>query len=398
LPIAPLADFPEPGEGPDRLLPPALATGRCRWAIIRTLLLKEAARHLANRGGIALALLLVVAALLLSLFRKNDASADSLTGGVQYCFVDYWEAGPLLEHLRRNVPANLRGHVQFRPASKAPTQDGNIVYPAGTGAIQLRPEGQSEDGPRYKVWIWQPADVSGMASFKEWFWREAQRYSQQRAAKVLSNEQRAALALPQLEEQQSMLLGGLDSRSGIATALVLFALFFVCVYLLPSLTCEERERGVLLAQALSPASPLEILTAKLLFYPVVGIALAALIAGITSPAVLVRPIFWLGLGAAALGSLGIGLTVASVARNQRAASMGALCYTMAVALLLYICQQNSIPVLPYLALEYHCPRVLHAALSNAVYWHHWGNFAGAYVLAVGWVGAAALLFRRCGWQ
>ena len=41
-------------------------------------------------------------------------------------------------------------------------------------------------------------------------------------------------------------------------------LFFVCVYLLPSLTCEERERGVLLAQALSPAAPREILAAKFL--------------------------------------------------------------------------------------------------------------------------------------
>ena len=38
--------------------------------------------------------------------------------------------------------------------------------------------------------------------------------------------------------------------------------------------CEERERGVLLAQALSPASPLEIFAAKLLFYPAAGIALA----------------------------------------------------------------------------------------------------------------------------
>ena len=44
------------------------------------------------------------------------------------------------------------------------------------------------------------------------------------------------------------------------------------------------------------------------------------------------PYYYLVLAAAALGSLGSGLTIASLARTQREASMGALCYTMAVAL------------------------------------------------------------------
>ena len=76
-------------------------------------------------------------------------------------------------------------------------------------------------------------------------------------------------------------LGGkvLDFRAAIATGMVVFALYFACVYLLPTLNCEERERGVLLAQALSPASPAEILAAKFLFYPVRH-ALAATLAAI----------------------------------------------------------------------------------------------------------------------
>jgi hypothetical protein len=369
-----------------------------RWRILRTLLVKEALRHLANRGGIALALLLVVAALLLSMFRKGESSTQSLTASVQHCFIDYWEDSPWLQHLRRHVPAELRSQIQFRPARNAPTQNGIIVYPAGSGAIQIRSDGQTESGLRCKVWIWQPADGSGMAPFKEWFWRETAQYNQQRAYSAAEPGKRAALAVPELIEEQSTLEGGLDSRSGIATALVLFALFFVCVYLLPSLTCEERERGILLAQALSPASPFEILTAKLLFYPVLGVALASLIAGITNPAILGRPFFWLGLIAAAVGSLGIGLTIASVAKTQRAASMGALCYMLVVALLLFICQQNNIPGLSYIALEYHCPRVLHAAFSNAIYWYHWGNLAGAYILALLWVLIATFMFRRWGWQ
>jgi hypothetical protein len=35
--------------------------------------------------------------------------------------------------------------------------------------------------------------------------------------------------------------------------------------------------------------------------------------------------------------MGIGLTIASLARTQRAASIGALCYLLVVGLLLFIC-------------------------------------------------------------
>jgi hypothetical protein len=372
-----------------------------RWCILRTLLYKEALRHLANRGGIALALLLIVAAMLLSFLGSADTPGEGI-GGVSHCFVDYWEESPWIEHLRENVPGELKRQVKFRPAANAMTIGGKIVYPAGTGAIQIRTNGQGHSGPRYKVWLWHPGgDSAGLAPFEVWFWKESQRYFQARVAAAsqrLGPEARAALQLPEIEEERSSLDGGLDPRSGAATALVLFGLFFICVYLLPSLTCEERERGVLLAQALSPASPLEILTAKFLFYPALGLALAGLLAGIYSPSALSRPFLWCSLGVAAAGSLGIGLTIASLARTQRAASMGALCYMLAVALLLFICQHNDIPWLSYLALEYHCPRIIHASLAGTVLWYHWGNLAGAAVLALVWAGSAVFLFRRWGWQ
>ena len=43
-----------------------------RWYILQALLVKEWRRHLANRGGIALALLLVAAAVLLSVFAPEE--------------------------------------------------------------------------------------------------------------------------------------------------------------------------------------------------------------------------------------------------------------------------------------------------------------------------------------
>ena len=370
-----------------------------RWYILRTLLRKEVQRLLANRGAIALALLLVVAALLLSFFGDRAGSpATVLTGGARKCYIDYWdEQSPWIEHLRQNVPADLQSVIEFRPPERIQTIRGQIYYPPGVGALQIRTESEGPP-PRYKIWVWYPGDdSSGMATFEAWFWKETDRYFRGN----LSPAVRAAGGIPEIDVRYKQLYGAEGTggiRTLLAMILVVFALFFICVYLLPSLSCEERERGVLLAQALSPASPLEILGAKFLFYPVIGMSLAVLLAGIYKASVFGSLFFWLALAVSAFGSLSVGLTIATVAKTQRGASMGALCYLLAVALLLFICEQNGIPGLPWLFLEYHTPRMLRAALAGNVLWFHWANLAAAAFLGLCWAGLATSLFRRRGWQ
>lgn len=368
-----------------------------RWSILRTLLHKEVLRHLANRGGLALILLLIVAAMLLSFFGDQRPGQAGLIPGVQRCYVDYAEESPLVAHLKSHVPDDLRRFVRFRPMSRVPTDaNGILQYANNTGAIQLRPP--QSDGMSGTVWFWYPGDDrGGLAPFETWFWKETLRFVQIQRANGLSDSAPTVATAP-LEERGSSLKGGLDPRSGLATALVLFGLFFICVYLLPSLTCEERERGVLLAQALTPASTWELLAARYLFYPVIAVTLAAFLAGTYEPRALVRPFFWLAMLTCVTGSMGVGLTIATLARTQRAASMGAMCYLLAVSLVLFICQQNGIPFLPYLALEYHGPRIVHAALTGTVQWYHWWSLVTAGVLAVVWAVVAGVLFRRRGWQ
>jgi hypothetical protein len=172
----------------------------------------------------------------------------------------------------------------------------------------------------------------------------------------------------------------------------------VCIFLMPSATAEERERGTLLAQALSPASSLEILGAKLLFYPTLAVLLASLVAGIIQPSVWLLPFFWIALGITALATVGIGLTIAVLARTQRGASMGALSYMLAVGLVLLICRQNELHYPAALMIEYHGPAMLLAALRDAVEPAHWGQLGVSWVLAVVWCGLAVGLFRRFGWQ
>jgi hypothetical protein len=386
-----------------------------RWHIIRVLVHKEFLRQAANRGGIALAALLVVAALLLNFSNKHGGQSGTLPGGVETCFVDYWEEDEWVHHLRGTVPVELVGRIQFRHVSEARKSGGLLVYSPLTGAIQIRNEPRT-DGKAKKIWIWYPdSDGAALTPYELWFWRESALYFQNQA-RIKNHAESLAKALPDhapdspqqapdapadkpaFETDRMHLKGAFDLTTSVAASLVLFALFFSCVYLLPSLMCEERERGVLLAQALSPASSVEILAAKFLFYPAVGIALAGLLAGVCKPGVLIQPFFWLALVITSIGSLGIGLTIACLARTQRTASMGALCYMLVVALFLFVCQQTEFPQLSYIALEYHAPRMLHAALADALLWLHWFHLAASALLAAGWCTLAIILFRRRGWQ
>ncbi len=416
-----------------------------RISILRALLAKEVRRHLANRGGLAFIALLVVAALLLSIFNPQaggaappgtapaDAgTAGGLVGGVHSCVIEFPdEALPLARHLRANKPTDQR--ILFRPFPK----DGStLTYPPGTGSIQIRP-GKVDGRDVLRFEVWYPRDAGDkMWAYEQWFWKEARRGLQKEAVEKLRKaggdagkltdpkfrdddlwavsesfrslgSQVDLLAPPssgqlfpdvQIERIEQTGAPPLDFRTTIAMAMVVFALYFTCVYLLPTLTCEERERGVLLAQALSPASPAEILTAKFLFYPTIGIALAATLAGIYRPAVLASPFFWLALIGVSGGFLGIGMTIATLARTQRAAFMGSMCYLLSVALILFICQQNGIWVVSSLAVEYHGPRVLHAAMMGTVEFVHWLSLLATFVLAGVWLTTAGYLFRKRGWQ
>ena len=163
------------------------------------------------------------------------------------------------------------------------------------------------------------------------------------------------------------------------------------------MTCEERERGILLAQALSPASPFEILAAKFLFYPAVGIGLAAVLAGIYNPVVLIRPVFWLVLVITTIGYLGVGMTIASLAHTQRMASMGALAYMLTVGLILYITERFGIPSFRFVALEYYCPRMLHEVMMGSIRPVMW-YLLPALILACIWSYVASVVFRKRGWQ
>jgi len=413
--------------------------------ILKALLVKEARRHIANRGSLVLCLLLIVSALLLSVFNPGAGAGGTggggaLIDGVHRCLVQYGEETPFIDGLKTDVPADLRPHLNFERI-EGKNVESLLTYPPGVGAIQLRTVKRPDGTTLLNVDIWHPPEhPEAMAPYEAWFWRAARTSLQKLAEKQLKDVlvDPSKLSKPdtagddlwavrdsyrQLSREYEALYGTspavdsaikplpvieinrrglgakeLDLRSAVATGMVVFALYFFCVYLLPTMTCEERERGVLLAQALSPAGPAEIVVAKFLFYPVLGILLAAVLAGIYKPAIVGTLFFWLAITALAAGFLGIGMTVATLAKTQRAAFMGSMCYLMSVSLILFISSQNGIPFLPWFFVEFHGPRIIHAAVGGEVQWQHWGHLIGSAGLGLTWMTLAGWLFRRRGWQ
>jgi hypothetical protein len=365
-----------------------------RWYILKALLQKEALRHAANRTGLVTSLVLILAAAVLTLSGRGTGLA-LLSGQVECCYIDYWQDGPWIAHLRGHVLPDLA--VRFRAISEVAVAGETICYPAGAGAIQMRGSGDGAAGTVCKIWIWYPgSDSSSLARFEAWFWQESTSYFRQRS----SSEGRTAaqhLALP-LEVERSSLAGAVDPRTTAAMALVLFAIFFPCAYLLPSWSSEERERGVLMAVALSPATALEIQSARALFYGLLGTGLAVLVTAINCPHALGSGFYWVSLFLAVLGALGVGSAIAALVCTQRTASLVALGYLLGVALFLSAAQVSGLSGLSWLALEFHLPRILGAALSGTDEPALWANAAAAAGLALAWIVLAVTCFRRRGWQ
>jgi hypothetical protein len=366
-----------------------------RSHILIALLRHEACRRLTHRGGLLfVAVLALVTGGMAFLIKGSDSS---LGVQVETCFVDYWQDGPWIDYLRASVPSDLAPRIKFRAIEHVAAAGEEICYPAGAGAIQLRSAGDGRSGSSCKVWIWYPGtQASGVAVFESWFWQETARYFRLRWNQMPSFS--SPNSISEMEVERSALAGSAETHTTGTTALLIFPIFLTCVYLLPTWMCEDRERGLLVAMALTPATPLELLTARSLFSAILGMALAAGVAGVSHPAVLGKAEFWIALSLAALGAAGVGATIGCLVSRQRTASLAALGYMAVVAGIMSAGPLIGLPGLSWLTLEGHVPSLLHGALTGASDARQGGHLIATVALCAAWLVLAATLFRKRGWQ
>src|SRR6476661_1711819 len=86
-----------------------------RWHILRTLLHKEALRHATNRGGLALAGLLITASLLLAALNPaaDQDKPATLVGGVHHCILWYDAKDDWVIHLEQPMATSLKSNILF---------------------------------------------------------------------------------------------------------------------------------------------------------------------------------------------------------------------------------------------------------------------------------------------
>lgn len=393
---------------------------------IQTLARKELHRLALNRGAIVMAFLLLAAALLVSAANRSRPIPLG-PPQVQTFWVDYWEDGPWVGHLQERIPAGL--DIRFRSVAEIPTdRGGTLQYAKTDGAVQLRREGEL-----WRIWFWHPGDDARvLAPFEDWFWSESRRFFHRQAiqtapesrrtdierlvpppiggdpAKLLQDlhrqyrDQLLALApngisIPEVVVERSS-LHAVALPKALAVAMILFGVFFVCVCLMPSLTCEEREKGTLLSQTLSPAKPMEMLLAKLfVFVPIAG-ALAILVGIFAEPELVRVPLFPVVVLIAATGAFGVGSVISLLVRTQRSASLAAMGYAMAVALIVFAAQRFGLSAVSGGLLEVHLPPLLVAAFDGNISAVHWRAAIQPAILAVLWTMTAAVIVSIRGWK
>jgi hypothetical protein len=92
------------------------------------------------------------------------------------------------------------------------------------------------------------------------------------------------------------------------------------------------------------------------------------------------------------------MTIAALARTQRAASTGALLYLFGTGVVLVTGKGGALEPLTWLMLERHGPEMLLAALAGEPEPKSWVSLGFTLAIALVWMLVANAAYRRSGWR
>lgn len=357
---------------------------------------REVKRLKKNPSALMLIGLLAAIALLAATSRPSDEVTEAETGpassNVLVVYDTHTDRVKSLIHAR---PADQFTKVKFAPRHSV--QRGNkLLVPDHWSVVELQNE-MPEAGRASVVAHHVGANPNVLNPFWEWF------------SPALAESYGTKLWVDHKLLQRSDFFGAkpiqdssisdLIKTEVIGTTLLLMVQFFACCHLLVSFTAEDRERKTLNALALSPAGLAEIMLSKAAFHMALSIAGSALITAIISPAALTRPLLWTTILLTSVAMMSVGTCIATLAKNQAAAGMLALCYMMAGAILFFLSTKLfAFKILKGFTFESYTFPLLYYVFKYPNRTFFPLAIVPLFVIAIMWVMAARQCFYRFGWR
>jgi hypothetical protein len=386
-----------------------------RWRILKTLLWKEALRFRYNLG-----LLVVIGSILaLSALVSVSARMGQLPGQqkkLEKCWIIYdeqdadlkaWADYLVQQRTDPGFPLDVDlieavSDKRFRIPTEKPVgsrSDLQLPYQALTIELTKLPP---QVGLRYRAHYWYPekreADIFW---YHRWcdthsrWWLQKQLFLSQHFHGLSSDYDPAALGRQ---------FNVVDNLSKIVTALVIFAFYLLSFNIYITSTAEEREKRALLAVMLTPARPLEVILAKVLFYAMLSVFVSMSVVAMYKPYLLLNGLLWLSIFVGSVAYVAIGTVVLCLVRRQTTINTVSMMYLVLTTVIMLL--GVFLPVftlLRFVMVENYLFRQLEQLIGEqtySVFTEKWQQtlldqsaMAGIALL---WVLLAVMIFRRRG--
>ena len=359
-----------------------------RPRFLKILFNREMLRLRKNPSALLLIGLLTAISLLLSLSRPAPKP-------VMNCWVVYADESPWIEQLRRTAQRNKQ--IRVVAMSDVKSVSDWRVYPPTDCAIEILSEPPSKPVIRF---LYPGNDPNVLSPFLQWFWPATVEHFgstppfMQQTLPVTGSSRGATM-----ERLKQSSLTDLMNEEFVATILLIIVLFVTCCHLQVSFTSQDRERGTLMALALSPATPTELLVSRYLFHLSLALSASVAIIGILRPTALGHLSLWLTIILASSGMVSVGTVIASLSRTQSAAGVLSLCYMLVGGVVFYLATKFSAFVtLKEASFESHCFPLLFLSLKQNLPLERAPGLMKLAGIVGCWTVLSAWLFQQRGWR
>lgn len=375
-----------------------------RGDILATLLTKEVLKARSNPGLLALILGLVLIAALTAMGDRWDMLGSENQGSVTICQIWHRPGSAWALYLKAHPPGPELPLV-FREYKTMPVR--GTRHPEALAVVLVEPDrdlsskADSDVEPWEIRYFYRDDRQGGIFPYRDWLARTSRDYL---GIRPRLDEVRGYFLTPQgrrYNPENTSADGDSVVRDRIPlvlTALVVFALYLPAFSIFITSTGEERDRKVLLALLLTPASATEVFLAKAIFHVSTALIVASAVIAVYRPGLLLSPALWITMALGAWAYVAIGTVVLSAVRRQTTINTMSMLYLILTSLVMFLAQ--ILPPFSFLQaalIENYLYNLLHHVIAGrAVDLAFAVNIMVLGVLTAGWSAMAVFLFGARG--